>query len=94
MKRNTVWLVVGGVALAGAAFWLWKGSQKRRRRDDVMASSRVADVADMGPVPVVESPKSAGQTLAESLGVILRRRTDKQPKQPKEKDKKTSKSLA
>lgn len=84
MNRTAIWYIVGGVALAGATFWLIQGS-KRRKRDRTIETARIPTEFESGPVPgIPEAAKSAGQTLAESFAVILRRRTDKPEKPPKQ----------
>lgn len=82
MKKNTIWLLIGGVVVAGAAIAVIQMSNKRKKEDETMGSATL-DRYEEAPEMEGISPygaKSAGQTIAESFAVILRRDPNKPTK--------------
>lgn len=82
MKKDTLWLLIGGIVLVGAGMVIMQMSNKRKKDDDTLSSAtldRNQDIPDMPNTPT-NTVKSAGQTIAESFAVILRRDSKKPAK--------------
>lgn len=82
MKKNTLWLLLGGIVLVGAGITIMRISNKKKREDEMIGSATLNRDEEIPEMPGTSpySVKSAGQTIAESFAVILRRDPNKPAK--------------
>lgn len=85
MNKNAIWWIVGGLAVAAGAYFVIRAIRKPKA-DEVLDSTLVTTREDFPGPQDAGVGKTAGQTLAESFAVILKRsqpRPDKPAKTPK-----------